>query len=647
MVIEKEMILVFCLFDDKKTASIYVENLSEPIMLAVADLRRNLLELSGKSEGFEVCEDGNIRILTVDGAPESYKVEVFDGGVIVTGGDVLGTVFGIYAFATKVLGISPTYRLTDLFPSQRDSMMLEPAIYSSENRNIKFRGWFLNDEDLLTDFKDSGGVRHIDYYWYHNTMHSDVLDMMIETALRLEINLMIPSSFVDIDNPDEEKLVEAVYRRGMYISQHHVEPLGVSYFGASGYMKRHGIEGAVSFITNRQVMEEIWRYYAQKWAKYSDKVIWQFGLRGRADEAVWKRDKNVPLDDEGRGVLISDAINTQYNIVRETLGSKEFFSTATLWLEGARLYGGGFLRLPDSTMAIFSDVGLDQMFGDDFYSVKRLDGRQYGVYYHVAFYGRGPHLADTCNPLKMDFSYKEALRKNSLAYSIVNVSNVRPLHYSICANAELMENVEDFDYESFADKFHKFHFGKAADTVKKLRERFYLSCADLGEVVLKNLCDGDGFYYHDYGKLPFVRYTADDGDLYMTGKRILRGEGKPYECYDALKTSVSKLEGLLEDMRRAEGDLPDESLGYYRCFLLWQTEYMLLSTKWCMACCEMDDMDKNDRAKKGKEAVSYLEEILEARKVEAQEKWEGWHKGDTKLDIAKSLDMTKKFAGLL
>ena len=144
-----------------------------------------------------------------------------------------------------------------------------------------------------------------------------------------------------------------------------------------------------------------------------------------------------------------------------------------------------------------------------------------------------------------------------------------------------------------------------------------------------------------------LTYTADDGDLYMTGKRILRGEGKPYECYDALKTSVSKLEGLLEDMRRAEGDLPDESLGYYRCFLLWQTEYMLLSTKWCMACCEMDDMDKNDRAKKGKEAVSYLEEILEARKVEAQGKWEGWHKGDTKLDIAKSLDMTKKFAGLL
>ena len=641
---------MFCLFDKERTASIYVECKDDAIMLAVGDLRRNLLALSGRAEGFELSDDGEIRILTREGEAESYTVEITDLGVTVCGGDVLGTVFGIYAFATETLGITPTYRLTDVFPKPREKTELEPALFTSHERKIKFRGWFLNDEDLLTEFKDSGGVRHIDYKWYHTTMHEDVLDMIIETALRMEINLMIPSSFVDIDNPDEEKLVEAVYRRGMYISQHHVEPLGVSWFGAGNYMKKRGIEGEVSFISNRAVMEEIWRHYAKKWAKYKDKVIWQFGLRGRADEAVWKRDKNAPASHEERGALITDAINTQYNIVKETLGGEKFFSTATLWLEGARLYGMGHLKLPEDTIAIFSDVGLDQMFGDDFYSVPRLEGREYGVYYHVAFFGRGPHLADTCNPLKMDFSYKEAAKMNSLTYSIVNVSNVRPLHYAVSANAELMKDPESFDYGDFSKVFHRVHYGEAAELVRALREKFYLACGDMGEEVLKTICEKDDFYYHDYGKLPFARYTFDDGDLYMTGRQIAKGIWKSYEvakkhCAE-LEASAERFEKLLGEMREAESAIPPESLDYYRTFLLYQTEYMMLSTKWCACCLRMNDMDKDERRELGEKAISYLEAILEARKIEARGSWQGWHKGDTKFNIPECVKLTKIFAGL-
>lgn len=641
---------MFCLFDEKKTASIYVERKDEPIILAVSNLRENLCGISTVGEGFELSDSGDIRILTRDGEPEAYTVEITDLGVTICGGDLLGTVFGIYAFATRTLGISPEYRLTDVFPAKRSEMRLENTAYSSPKRKIRFRGWFLNDEDLLTGFKDSGGVRHIDYKWYHSTMHEDVLDIIIETALRMEINLMIPSSFVDIDNPDEEKLVKAVYRRGLYITQHHVEPLGVSYFGASNYIKNRGIEGDVSFITNRPVMEEIWRYYAKKWAKYGDRVIWQLGLRGRADEAVWKCDKNAPMSHEGRGALISDAINTQYNIVRETLGGEKFFSTATFWLEGARLYGMGHLKLPKDTIAIFSDVGLDQMFGDDFYSVPRLEGREYGVYYHVAFFGRGPHLADTCNPLKMDFSYKEAAKMNSLTYSIVNVSNVRPLHYSVCANAELMKAPESFDYEDFSRGFHRAHYGEAAELVSALREKFYLACGDMGEDVLKTLCERDDFYYHGYGNLPFVRYTFDDGDLYMAGRQIAKGIWKGSETAERhcaeLESSAKRFETLLGEMRGAESKIPPESLDYYRTFLLYQTEYMMLSTKWCACLMRMNNMDKADRKELGEKAVSYLEAILEARKIEARGSWQGWHRGDTKFNIPECVELTKRFAGI-
>jgi hypothetical protein len=78
---------------------------------------------------------------------------------------------------------------------------------------------------------------------------------------------IIPGSFIDIDNPAEEKLVEASYKRGLYISQHHIEPMGVSYYTADNYLKDRNLQDeTVSFITNRERMVEIWAYYAEKWA---------------------------------------------------------------------------------------------------------------------------------------------------------------------------------------------------------------------------------------------------------------------------------------------------------------------------------------------------------------------------------------------
>ena len=50
--------------------------------------------------------------------------------------------------------------------------------------------------------------------------------MVLETAVRLGINLIIPASFVDIHNPPEENLIRMAVERGLYVSQHHVEPLG-------------------------------------------------------------------------------------------------------------------------------------------------------------------------------------------------------------------------------------------------------------------------------------------------------------------------------------------------------------------------------------------------------------------------------------
>lgn len=629
------------------------ENVAEAVCLAALDLQRDLRRISGHSEGFSVVtawDGAAIRVRTqAVGSAESYTVTVSEEEILVEGCDVLGTVYGIYAVSTQLLGVLPVHRVTDLFPKAQEELMLTPVTITAPERKVKFRGWFLNDEDLLTDFKSHTGPRYIDYPFYENVMNIDVLDVILETALRMEINLIIPSSFVDIANPYEEELVKAVYRRGLYITQHHVEPMGVSYFGADNYMKKYGTEGeTVSFVTNRSRMEEIWSFYAKKWAVYGDRVIWQLGLRGKGDQSVWKSDKSVPLSAEGRGAIISDAIATQHRIISQTLGTESFYSTATLWMEGAQLYGEGHLKLPGSTMVIFSDIGYSQMFGDDFYTVPRIPGRTYGIYYHVQFWGRGPHLAEGCDPRKMEFSYREALRLNSFDYVILNVSNVRPLHLSTWLSSRLLENPENMDANEQMNNLLVAIYGEEQlALVRPLVDEYYDCIGDLGKDELKASSAHSEFFYHEYGPLAYSEFTVSDGVLCTTVlKQAYYGDAclNSIEKYmEVLGNSEVKFAALYEKLQTIEEKISGFHRDYFRCFLKHQTFYMLQLTRWSMAFASLRYGLSDDPMAARDKAVSSLDAIVEDRKVLEQGYWEGWHNGDRKIGIQEMREKTLEF----
>ena len=644
------------LFSRNEDISIVLdERAPEAIYLAACDLQQNLRWVSGREDGFEmVCNHSGrgIYVQTEEnGKEEAYTVCVENERVLITGSDVLGTVFGIYAFATKCLHISPVYRLTDLLPETMEELCLEKQSFSSPERPIRFRGWFLNDEDLLTDFKISGGHREIDYRFYQNVMDTEVLDMVLETALRLEINLMIPASFVDIDNPDEEKLVAAVCRRGMYISQHHVEPMGVSYFAADHYIQAHGHEDeVVSFLTNRERMVAIWHYYAEKWSKYGDRVIWQLGLRGKADQAVWEADPSISSSMEDRGAIISDAIGTQHNIIRQILGTDVFHSTATLWNEGSELYGKGFLRLPQNTIPVFSDFGIDQMFGEDLFSVgHKMDGK-YGIYYHAGFWSMGPHLADGCSPEKMAYNYRNAAKDGKLCYSILNISNVRPLHISAMINASILQNPTDLNVDEALLRLDKELFEESGEVVNELRKEYYQCFADLGEAPLKEAATAWCFYFREYPDLPFIRNAATDGQLvyivkYMFQNKHHVGGPDPDEATrQTLVESAERFSMLLKKVENGEKQISSHRLMYYKQFVKYPVLYMYLLTEWCIGCIDLKNvkLSKEERRQRGRFACSCMERILTERKVLEEGEWENWHRGDKKLDMEGFLKWTER-----
>lgn len=642
------------LFDQQTDILIMTEDhADEAIQLAARDLQHNLRRLSEKNDGFSIAslhEEGRaIRIRTeASEAVEAYCVRVEDEQIEIVGSDVLGTVYGIYAFATHCLGILPVYRLTDLFPEPRSKMELEERVIVSKPYPIRFRGWFINDEDLLTDFRGGGGRRNIDYRFYHNVIRVDVLEMILETALRLEINLMIPSSFIDLSNPPEKALADAVVRRGMYITQHHTEPMGVSFFTAENYLKEKNAEGeAISFVTNRGRMEEIWRAYAQKWATYGDRVVWQLGLRGKADRAVWQHDPSVPDSAAQRGAIISDAMATQHRILCEMLGHSDFYSTATLWMEGAELYGKGYLRVPKNTVVIFSDVGFSQMLGDDFFTTPRKESDLYGVYYHVGYMQEGPHLAEGCDLRKMTDTYRQAFVKQSLFYSILNVSNVRPLHFSAWVQAQIAHSPDCADAGEIVDRLVKTIFGEWSEEIRPLVDEYYAAFADMGAEELKKRCRKWNFYDHDYGELPYPVFPATDGALRYTGRYVLLGNENGWDddtgYRQALEESLGRWERLYECLSDLEMRLPKNLRLYFEQFWLFETFYMMQMTRWRLAVGEMVRSESQADTRVAKEvAGAALQSILAERKILELGEWKGWHNGDRKIDVSDLLAQTEQ-----
>ena len=624
------------LFESGMTAGICLKTDSEAVRLAALDLQRDLRRLSGQ-DGFDFSANGQIVVQIVPGEPESYTVEVSDR-VVITGGDALGAIYGIYAFEDRCLNVLPVHRLADVFPETMEQLELPACSFASDKRPVRWRGWFLNDEDLLTELVYSGGKRNIDYPFYGDVIDTEVLDMILETALRLEINLVIPASFVDILNPDEMKLVEAVCRRGLYISQHHVEPVGVSYFAAEAYVQKHGQPGeAVSYITNPSRMEEIWQTYITAWARFGRQVVWQLGLRGKGDQAVWMADPNAPMTDEARGQLITDAIFAQYRMIQNTLGT-DFSSTATLWNEGSLLYGKGYLQLPSDTIAVFADFGISQMFGEDFYTMPRKPEARYGVYYHSAYWTCGPHLAEGCRPRKMVSCLRDAHKQRSLHYAILNVSNVRPVHYAAMVFSKILQDPENADADAITLELDRRLFGEAGERVNALRSQYFDAFADFGREALRATANRWQFYYRSHEDAPFTENALTDGYMAFYTRSLLRNTKAtqfpaPALVRPRLEESACKFTALLQklcDVQPANGQ-------YLEQFLKYQTRHMLLLTRWCLGV--MDMRDGKPGAKE--EAAACLEQILEARTVLEAGSWKHWHRGDKKINIPLLLQMTK------
>jgi hypothetical protein len=242
--------------------------------------------------------------------PESFSIAVTGNTLVLSGADMRGTLYAIYQFSQEFLGVDPMYYWTDHEPLRRARIELPSGLNKSYAAPIfKYRGFFINDEDLLTGWapgaKDHAGIS------------LEAWNKIYETSLRLKANMVVPGTWIFPDDPQ----IKAAAERGLIVTQHHAIPLGVN-------VARWPKDVEYNYSTHPEIIERAWKDAVATYPKDIE-ILWAVGLRGLSDSSYASMDPSVQGNDALLGKRISSAIDEQMKIVRAVHPDAKFVTD--LW----------------------------------------------------------------------------------------------------------------------------------------------------------------------------------------------------------------------------------------------------------------------------------------------------------------------------
>jgi len=399
-----------------------VESAQEPgsVHRATEDLRSDFAKVFGQQPKLatSLSEAGPVAILigqnqnvpadagcTAASGTEAFAFSLASAGnkrvVCLTGTDMRGTIYAIYEFSQRILGVDPMYLWTDKQPVKHASITL-PADFARTYPSpvFKYRGFFINDEDLLSGWIPGSKEQH-------TGIALKVWDMVFETTLRLKGNMVVPGTWIF---PDDAQ-VYAATERGLIVNQHHAIPLGVN-------VARWPADVPYNYSTHPEILRRAWTNAVNAY-KPDEEILWSVGLRGLSDSSYASLDESVRNNDPLLGQRISDAIADQMKIVRARYPNAQFVTD--LWQEGARLMHEGYLKIPPEVALVWADTG----YGDMRDGGSVAAGQ--GMYFHVAMMnGQANQLTEMVSIKVIQSEIGRYIKAGATSYFLVNTSDIRP-----------------------------------------------------------------------------------------------------------------------------------------------------------------------------------------------------------------------------
>ncbi len=559
--------------------------------------------------------------------------------------DILGIVWGIYDFCEKILGVNPFRKFLDLDYIKK----IKVSFCDTLNSSIpvyRFRGWFFNDEDYITGWRKPAGKRPVDYLFYSNIISHTTVEELAEVFLRNKLNLIIPSSFLDIDIPEDEENIRLLSENGLYITQHHIEPLGVSRFALEAYFKKRGKKAPTSYAREPETYDEVWRYYVGKWAKYK-KIIWQLGLRGRVDRPIWADDASLKNDRAAAGEVISCAIKHQWNIIKEITGEDNPLATVTLWDEGAGLYRDGLLEIPDGVMIVFTDWPRTQLMREDFRDIHRENERKYGVYHHTGSFCAGPHAVQGQKLTLMKNMFRTTIEKGDTEFVISNVQCLRELVFGANAMSKFAFNGWDISIEKIIQDWCKSILPERSQELAEIYINFYATYIE--NVWDEDTPEGVTYWFDGFirlsGLLAIDRFMKNIWEECFSKEREKAYIKEMKECHIRWEKLIEELSDFLKTLPEgcAKQFISDN--------LLVQANIMSILSKWsyCVnASIGEERKGKTESAiKLGEHAIEILKQIFTILPMAEHGKFIGWYHLEDKFDYPRMIQITTDFLDFL
>lgn len=468
----------------KDTFIIYTSSQPEdPVYKAIEALQKDIEKVSGNKSLIQDLSAIDTPGIVILNSKQDQLVDPLSGWeahrvfynqlnripqVILQGSDIRGTIYAIYTFSERILGVPPLWYYCGWEPDQQKEIQIPVDLdIHCKSPEVKYRAWFPNDMDLLTPWRKLSKVNN---------------EIWLETALRLKLNTI---EWFDSEKQrfDEEYSVspttELISQYGLVNTTHHHSPLNASFRNWGDYWEkvRH-VRAPELSLSNEDALEEYWRYNVETINRAGMEMIWVLGFRGAGDHPFWETFQDAPVSMKERGEVVSRMLKKQRDLVIEITGNPNAQFRTIFYDELSDLLADGYIHPPDDPTLIWNFVAArrDHYPNEDLQKLDPGKNLNLGYYFNYQFTSTGSHLAAAEGPRKMEQNYRYVDQKSTkpILFSVVNAGNIREHVMELAANAAMVWDLENYTSDLFLKKFCIQYYGDSlADQIASLYKDYY------------------------------------------------------------------------------------------------------------------------------------------------------------------------------
>lgn len=388
--------------------------------------------------------------------------------LILQGADNRGTIYAIYEFSEKILGIPPLWYFINWQPETAHEVTIPHTLDIMVNSpTVRYRAWFPNDTDMFSPWRKLSNANN---------------EAWLEAALRLKMNTI---EYFETINTQSSYALSASFslikQFGLVATTHHHSPLNSSLRGWESYWQEiRNTTPPALLLSNVDKLKEFWRYNIETFHQSGIETIWVLGFRGAGDTPFWTSFADAPTSMEARGAVIDNMMQIQKDLVIEITGNPTPQFRTIFYDEMSDLMAEGYLHPVTDPTLIWNYVASrrDHFPSVDVQQLSVTNNINLGYYFNYQFTSTGSHLVPGEGPKKMEQNYRYLASKSTkpIYFSVVNAGNIREFIMELTANAKMMWDLDSYNTDDFLQSFAVQYFGQTnAATIANLYKAYYNS----------------------------------------------------------------------------------------------------------------------------------------------------------------------------